>query len=170
LASASAAQALQEGRARLQADAEELLAFERQLPPKLVKGLRGLLNLDNVRSNLGLEVRQPPTPEEPLTGRGMAKGGKSRPTAVCRTCRQVYLIDENGPTACHTHPGYWQTAPNRGRGAAVANAARAIIFSKQAGNRYHVDTIDDDVGRWSCCKARDHDAKGCVVQHHLPVE
>jgi hypothetical protein len=96
------------------------------------------------------------------------QANKARPTAVCRTCRCVYLLDENSRTACKTHPGYWKVAPNKGRSAAVANAARAIIAGK-SGMKYRLDE-GADIGLWSCCKSRDKDDPGCRIQFHAPAD
>merc|ERR1719247_1271819 len=120
-----------------------------------------------MRSRLGILPTAAESDGEPMTAR-LQSAPKPRPTAVCRTCRCVYLLDENSRMACKTHPGYWKVAPNKGRSAAVANAARAIIAGK-SGMKYRFDE-GADVGLWSCCKSRDKDDPGCRIQFHIPTD
>jgi len=151
------------------AEADRMLAAESQLPEKLVRKLRGLLDDERMREKLGI-----PTEEEPMTARlfdaqsAIRQSAKVRQTAICRTCKACYLVDENSRVACKTHPGYWKVAPNKGRSAAVANAARAIIAGK-SGMRYRLDEVAD-VGIWSCCKSRDKNDPGCQIQFHIPAD
>merc|ERR1719247_2270375 len=67
-----AAAYLAQGRAQLQAEADRLLAQESQLPEKLVRRLRGLLEDERMRAKLGIRVD-----EEPMTARFYEKQSKS---------------------------------------------------------------------------------------------
>jgi len=174
---------LVQGKARIHEEMEQLVAFERQLPPELVRGLERMVEQDDeVRLRLGL-----PRKKEPLTAREeaavrpgewkprrktVAKRKDRGPECVCRTCRQRFYLNENTPVACHFHKGWWVVAPNRGRARAIANAARLLVGGADK-NRYLPDMEkheNEDVGKWSCCGRRDKADEGCVIQCHIPVD
>jgi hypothetical protein len=88
-------------------------------------------------------------------------------TRTCARCKQAFLLTENGPKSCRTHPGKF--VPARKKSSRLANVGMQLLGRQDPGGRYRAaDDAEATAGKWSCCGATDQSAPGCYFTSHEP--
>jgi hypothetical protein len=131
------------------------------------------LNLLQVPSLFNDGSRQPSGRKN---SRGSSRERAKRPTKeaarrantrTCARCKQAFLLTENGPRSCRTHPGKF--VPARKKPTRLANVGMQVMRGKDPGSKYKAgEDAEVMTGKWSCCGATEHNAPGCYFSHHEP--